>query len=160
MDAVVLRALFGYDAETGLLTRLVSCAGKKAGTVAGTRHAHGYVSITIGRKHYLAHRLAWLYAHGCWPAGDIDHLNGVKDDNGISSLRDVTKTINQQNQRRPQKSRTFGLLGARWHAGAKAWRARIQVDGQERYLGLFQTAEQAHEAYLNAKRALHAGNTL
>lgn len=38
--------------------------------------------------------------------------------------------------------------------------ARIYVDGKETNLGTFDTAKAAHDAYVDAKKALHAGCTL
>ena len=79
-----LRALLCYDLETGLFKNLVNrnrCA--MAGGIAGNTDKNGYVMIKIDRKAYLAHRLAWFYVHGHWPAQQIDRRsqrrrNGVR----------------------------------------------------------------------------------
>jgi hypothetical protein len=46
-------------------------------------------------------------------------------------------------------------LGVVWRERNKKYEARIQVQGTYKYLGLFDTAEEAHAAYLTAKRAAH-----
>jgi hypothetical protein len=66
----------------------------KAGDVAGTLHPTGYIHIRVDGKNYQEHRLAWLYVHGKFPDNCIDHINGIKDDNRISNLRDVTTQEN------------------------------------------------------------------
>jgi hypothetical protein len=59
----------------------------------------------------LAHRVAWALVTGAWPAEDIDHKNGRKDDNRFDNLRLASKRLNQENLRRAQKNNPWGLLG-------------------------------------------------
>lgn len=76
-----LRSLLHYDPETGLFTRNVSRQGFHADTEAGTFHKQsGYILVGVDRKHYRAHRLAWLYMMGEWPS-EVDHINGDRADN-------------------------------------------------------------------------------
>ncbi len=35
------------------------------------------------------------------------------------------------------------------------WQAQIRSGGTNHYLGIFKSAEEAHQAYLNAKERLH-----
>ena len=49
------------------------------------------ISITINKKHYKAHRLAWLYTYGHFPEGEVQHINKIRTDNRISNLRLKTK---------------------------------------------------------------------
>lgn len=46
----------------------------------------------------MAHRLAWLYVHGEWPQREIDHKDNVRHHNWIGNLRDVSHSVNMQNQ--------------------------------------------------------------
>ena len=92
-----LKELFSYDESSGIFTRILGHKnGIKAGSVAGCtqKHRKPYLVIRIDRKLYLCHRLAWLYVHGVFPVGVIDHINGDGFDNRIANLRDVT---NEQN---------------------------------------------------------------
>lgn len=64
-----LKEIIHYNPDTGVFTWLKSRGGAvKAGDVAGVLHHSGYIIIKTGGKIYLAHRLAWLYKSGCWPA--------------------------------------------------------------------------------------------
>lgn len=152
-----LREVVSYDEKSGVFTRN---AGRYAGLPAGAKTSHGYVTVQIeGRPHY-AHRLAWLYVFGKWPANVIDHINGDTSDNSIDNLRDVSHAVNLQNMRNAHANTTSGLLGACWDVQRGKWRAYIRLSGKSRYLGIFATAEEAHAAYVNHKRRLHAGCTI
>jgi hypothetical protein len=109
----------------------------------------------IDRKYYLAHRLAWLYMYGELPKLCIDHINGVKNDNRISNLREVTSILNQQNYTKPNITNKANLLGAFYCETRKRWFSRICVNNKRKYLGTFPTALDAHNAYVKAKRELH-----
>lgn len=146
-----LREALSYEPTTGVFTWRVGC---RAGTEAGTR-SNGYVAITIDQCIYRAHRLAWFYAHGVWPTHQIDHINGRRSDNRLANLREVTNSLNQQNQSGPQAGNSTGYLGV-FQRGNR-FEASITADGRYTYLGLFPTAEAAHAAYAEAKRKQHAG---
>jgi hypothetical protein len=163
-----LRELLDYDPETGVFTRkasrtrygTTSANRATAGKQAGGWHIEGYVAISVDNRRYLAHRLAWLHVHGAWPEADIDHLNGVRTDNRIANLRSVTRGVNLQNLRAAQRNSKSGFLGVSWDERKQAWMARIGVNRRTVHLGRFKTAEEAHEAYKNAKRKLHDGCTI
>ena len=158
-----LRGLLKYDPETGVLTWLVSGRRMKprAGEVAGCADPRGYIQIRINRRLYWAHRLALAIVNGEWPDGEVDHLDGDKGNNRLSNLRVGTKATNMQNLRRAMTSnKSSGLLGAHWNKERQKWKAAITVDGRTVYLGLFDTAQAAHTAYVQAKRQHHEGCTL
>jgi hypothetical protein len=95
---------------------------------------------------------------GAWPAGQVDHLNGARTDNRWTNLREATAAVNSQNQRVAYPRNKSGFLGVR--AFRAGWTAQITVARKQVYLGNFSTPEAAHEAYVKAKRELHAGCTL
>lgn len=148
-----LRALLAYDPATGIFTRRIRVCNQPAGKVAGCADLDGYVMITIDRQSYKAHRLAWLYVHGEWPLGDVDHINGDTGDNRLANLRPATRAENMQNLRKPNRGSKSGYLGVSKNAGR--WFAQITVAGKRRHLGYHDTPEAAHIAYLAAKRELH-----
>ncbi len=151
-----LLEVLGYDEITGQFINLTKRGAYEAGSAAGSPHALGYIAICIDTKKYLAHRLAWMFVHGTWPCGVIDHINGVRNDNRIVNLRDITHRMNIENRKGPSRGRAFlGVSKKR-----NRWRARIMVDGVEIRLGTYATPEIAQEKYLEAKRELHKGNTL
>lgn len=157
-----LRHRFNYDPETGVFTRRSPSDRRfHDGQVVGHASDNGYIHFSIDNKKYGAHRLAWFYVHGEWPTGDIDHINGDRADNRIANLRDVSRSVNLQNQRAPKShNKSTGILGAHLHTQTGRFTSRIRVNGQNKHLGCFATAEQAHVAYVAAKRELHEGNTL
>ncbi len=151
LTASTLRAKLDYDEATGVFRWRSS--GKAAGYLAGK---YGRRQIEIDGVARYAHRLAWLYVHGEWPAGQIDHLNGDKHDNRISNLRVLPGTAeNKQNQNRSYRNNSSGMLGVSRDRDRPRWRARIMVDGKSRSLGHFGTPEEAAEAYRRAKSELH-----
>lgn len=152
-----LLSLLTYDPETGLFSWNVTRGRSNAGSTAGSPHARGYLSIRVDLGRYLAHRLAWFYVHGEWPENQIDHINGIRTDNRIANLRDVTASVNQQNQRRGQSGGKTGLLGVSLFKRTGRYKSEIRHFCETKYLGYFDTAQEAHEAYLKAKRELHEG---
>jgi hypothetical protein len=123
-------------------------------SIAGTLNADGYITIKIFGKRYLAHRLAWLYMTGEWPRVVMDHINRRQTDNSWINLREATLSQNQCN-RGLGKSNTSGYKGVRWNANNKKWYARICLNRKYHDLGAFDTAENAHAAYVAAAIVLH-----
>lgn len=160
MDIEDLKTVLDYEPATGVFRWLVPRGRVSAGASAGTLRGDGYRAIRINRVTHLAHRLAWLMTTGLWPKGEIDHINGVRADNRWLNLRDVSRDVNQQNQKRAQVTNGAGLLGVSRADAVRGFRARIFFEGEEHHLGTYPTAQEAHAAYLEAKRKLHAGCTI
>lgn len=115
------------------------------GEPALTNNAHGYYQGTINNVRYLAHRVVFYLHKGQWPRGVLDHIDGNGLNNSIDNLRDVTYTENNQNR---------VARGYRLHRDGK-YEARISANKISYNLGLFEDAESARLAYLEAKRVLH-----
>jgi hypothetical protein len=122
--------------------------GKRAFT-ATTRN--GYKTGRADNKQLFAHRVIWAIVHGEWPPEDIDHINGDKSDNRILNLRIASRSDNCKNRAGWGASRYLGVS----RAPNGKWRARINLHGKERGLGVFNAEEEAFAAYLNAAKALH-----
>lgn len=67
------------------------------GTRVGNLTRAGYIQVYIAGRKYMAHRLVWKIVTGNDPEGIIDHINGIRDDNRIENLRDVSFTGNAAN---------------------------------------------------------------
>lgn len=148
LTAERLRAMLHYDPETGLFTRIGTRKRRpnRAGGV-GYVTPFGYLHIRINCcGMFSAHRLAWLYVYGEWPDGVIDHINGDATDNRIVNLRVATQAQNSANQGK-QCRNTSGYKGVYWDKRRSKWMAQIGVQGRYKYLGRYDTAEEAHEAY-------------
>lgn len=147
-----LRALLDYDPVSGNFRwRVKSNSRIKIGTVAGQTDNRGYKRIRIDGLLHLAHRLAWLYVHGVWPSGFVDHHDLNPSNNAIANLRLATFSTNAANQRLSSRN-SSGFKGVYFHRRAAKFCAVIMVNRNTRYLGLFDTAEAAHAAYCEAAR--------
>lgn len=156
-DPSVVREVFSYDHESGEVSRLVGGRLRRYDACgSGTR----YRRILVLGKMVPEHHIAWVLIKGVWPSQLIDHINGDTHDNRACNLREVSASENCQNQRKPSRNnKSSGLLGVARRQNGK-WDARITVSGRVLHVGCFKTAEEAHQAYLVAKRKLHAGCTI
>jgi hypothetical protein len=146
-----LKQLLTYDPDTGVFTRRVNSKNhNNIGQVAGSINSKGYRIIKINGEPYKSHRLALLYMNGNMPIDSVDHINGNRDDNRFVNLRECTNAENCQN-RGISRNNTSGYAGVSWHNASGKWHSSLA----NKYLGLFNTREEAHEAYLNAKAKLH-----
>ena len=155
-----LKHLFDYQPDTGnFYWKVANGRRVRVGDIAGHLNYKGYIVIGVDSKVYMAHRLAWIYVYENQPLNYIDHLNGVKTDNRISNLRDVSIQTNNENRRFALKSnKASGVLGVYWNNGK--WRAMIGKNRKAISLGNYDTIEEARQAYIAAKRELHIGCTL
>jgi hypothetical protein len=152
------RKRLAYNPETGSLTWKACRDSTKIGKEAKSLDVCGYVQVNIAGTVVKGHRLAWYIHNGQWPDGHIDHINGVRNDNRIENLRVVTNAINCQNKRKALPSSKTGFLGV--VKVYKRYHANIHFNRKKRYIGSFGTPEEAHAAYVIAKRLLHEGCTL
>ena len=144
---------YRYDHETGLLynkykrnnridtTKFVGCINKK----------NNYLFVGVNGKVYSVHRIAWRLYYGIWPKHTIDHINGIRHDNRITNLRDVSHRVNLQNQ---VKHRTGHLLGTTLHKYNNKYRAKFLYKNKLFNLGYFETEIEAHQQYLKACKAI------
>jgi|ERR1019366_8996952 hypothetical protein len=147
ITAARVRELISYDPETGIFIWIGSKQKPRNGTVAGGPHVCGYVWMRLDNIHYMAHRLAWIYMTSRWPIADIDHINTERSDNRWCNLREATRSQNRANSRKPITN-TSGFKGAT-KAGNR-WVAQIWQSGKMNYLGRYDTAKLANDAYLRA----------
>ena len=151
-----LLGLLDYNPQTGVFKWKVRTSLRiHVGDVAGCPDNRGYVTICIKYKQYWAHRLAWFYVHGRWPAEEIDHRFGVRADTRIKNLREASSQENKHNIRKPPAHNTSGFLGVSLNSSGRKWRAGIRLNRKNKHLGVFDTKEQASAAYLAAKARLH-----
>lgn len=138
-----LKELLHYDPETGVFTRRVSrSGGGLAGSVAGTVGRDGYSRIQYAGRQYLAHRLAFLYMTGEFPAESVDHINRDRSDNRWGNLRPASTVENLRNKS-PYSNNSSGFRGVSLDKRLKKWKSYGAANGKLVYLGMFLTAEEA-----------------
>lgn len=149
---------FDYDMDSGLIYWRVKVAPKVlVGAEAGWLlkvEKWTYVCVSYAKGRYMAHDIAWMYMTGSWPAYRVDHRNGDGVDNSWYNLREATAAENSQNLALSARN-TSGYRGVNWMPAKKKWRAEIGFNRKNYHLGLFETVEQARDAYLVAKAEMH-----
>lgn len=168
------RRLLDYDPDTGVLTWKArtpdmfhsrgkwstealckSWNSRYSGKQAGTTYESNYRNISINYRFYKAHRLAYLIMTGSWPDQYIDHCDNSVCTNQWGNLRAATPSQNAWNSRK-RVDNSSGFKGVYFNKLARKWHAQITVRGVRVYLGLFNTPEEAHDAYV-ASAKLHFG---
>lgn len=140
----LLKKLFNYDPKTGILTRKISVSrNTKVGDKLGCPdRINGYLRGRVDRKLLAVHRLVWILVYGSEPSFEIDHINGIKFDNRISNLREVTPSCNSRN--RPMRSdNTTKLTGVFWDKDANKWRVEISINRKHKTLGRYESIFEA-----------------
>ncbi|BAK66879.1 conserved hypothetical protein [Sphingobium sp. SYK-6] len=145
------RQLLRYEPETGKLfwrkrgmewfsdrrsysTWNAKYAGREAFLV---RTEDGYLKGLLLRSSFRASRVVWAIVHGVWPKGEIDHINGVKDDNRVANLRDVPRSVNARNRGMRRNNRS-GITGVKLDLNSLRWHATIRGNGKNLFLGSFE----------------------
>ena len=169
-----LTTVLNYDKNTGIFTwkrrdRSVfksdramnawnrKCLNKRAGNI----NTINYRTIRLLGSNHYEHRLVWLYVYGYLPKIEIDHIDCNRSNNSLSNLRTATSGENSQNLRTaPAHNKYTGLLGVSYNKLAGRFIAQIKLKGKNNHLGYFSNPQDAHEAYLTAKRQTHPFGTL
>lgn len=148
-----LKRLLHYNPDTGQFTWLVNRGGSaRKGSIAGNKiKTTGYMKIGVNCTRYLLHRLAWFYMTEEWPKYEIDHINGVKDDNRFHNLREADRSQNQFNSGMASNN-SSGYKGVTYCKKSRKYKSQIMIMYKRINIGYFDTPEEAHEAY--KKKAL------
>lgn len=164
LDQVILKRILRYSKRSGKFIWRVRSdvpkgwntryAGKEAGSSWAPTGLITYRVIRIFDYPFLAHRLAWLYVTGSWPAAQIDHRDMDGENNRWTNLRQATHAQNGAN-RGPSKRNKTGFKGVSICGKTGRFRATIGIGGQWTELGRFDTVEEASAAYAKeaARRA-------
>jgi hypothetical protein len=146
----LLKSYLSYDEDTGNLYWIkVNNNKRKSGEIAGNKTKSGYIQIGLYNKRYLAHRVAFLFSYGRWPAL-TDHINRNRADNRIENLREISDHASNINKR-PHRSPVSGFRGAYYRKGCpfRPYKAQARMsDGRIKFLGYYATPEEAQAAYL------------
>ena len=174
MNQKTLKECLHYCHETGLFTwrhrpishfkdarAMKSWNTRHAGELTAGLRPDGYIGVRLFNRPYLIHRLAFLYMTGTMPSEFVDHINGDRNDNRWSNIREATRLQNQQNMKMPT-SNISGVVGVRWYKAYGRWEADIKASGVKYKLGYFddffeaicvrKSAERAHGFHINHGR--------
>ena len=116
----------------------------------------GYHTIQLKHnkitKTYMVHRVIYKFYNHEWVMtyshdNQIDHFDNDKSNNNIENLRVVNHSENNQNR--------ITTKGYCWNKTANKYHAQITINNKQHYLGLYDTPEEARDAYLIAKNKYH-----
>lgn len=142
-----------YEPDTGLFRWITPKRGLNVGDIAGSlKKDTGYVIINHNRTLYRAHRLAFLFM-GVRLDGYVDHINRIRHDNRWVNLRQ--STLSQNNYNSCTRHCASGIKGVYWDKRKLKWYSRIQFNSVSKFLGYYNTPEEAHEAYCKAADKYH-----
>ncbi len=152
-----LDELFHVNPDLGLLIWKKNLGGRfRVNTIAGDlNHRFGYVPIRIDRVKYKRHRLIWFYVYREWPP-ELDHINGIRNDDRIDNLRKATRAQNLWNQAIPSNN-TSGHKGISWRKDRNKWTVTLMVNGVHHCIGLYSDIQDAITARKLAEQRFHKG---
>jgi hypothetical protein len=150
------REYLRYEPDTGSLywTKKASdktVVGKKAGW---QRSKNGYRQVGFMGQIIYEHRLIWLFVNGSFPDGQIDHKNGVKDDNRYENLRHATSSQNLVNIG-AKRDNTSGAKNVHWCNRSSKWIAKAKIYGKTHYAGSFDCFQAAVIAAAAVRDKVH-----
>ena len=165
------RSILSYDSKTGLLTwkertiemfeddeywsadtKCLQWNANYASKIAGSTTGK-YSRVRIKNKRIGCHRVIWAIVFGYWPSNEIDHKDGNKKNNKLRNLREATDKQNAQNIGMRKGKNSIGIY---WNKVKNKWTAEIGIDYKSIRIGHFENKQDAQNAYLDAKKKLHA----
>ncbi len=162
VSADTLRELIALDPDTGLLSwrprdrrwfgdapsgdRVTAAWNARwAGTPAlNADNGRGYLRGRVVGENVLAHRAVWAIHYGEHPPGEIDHINGRKDDNRVANLRCCSR---QQNLHNTLAQLSEGRQFKGVYRDRGRWAAKLRHGGKSHHIGCFGSEIEAAKAY-------------
>lgn len=138
-----LKSLFFYE-DGRLLWKNPTAKRHKCGDRAGSLNNFGYRTVCIHGVYYKEHRVVWAYFNGV-VKGQIDHINGDREDNRIENLRESSPVHNSKNRKKPKNNKS-GVIGVYWNKRLNKWHAQGVSHGRKIHLGFFKLLDDAKNA--------------
>lgn len=159
---------FTYDAQTGSLiwrrrslesfqtptTAVMDCWNTRFERKVAGCLSKGYILVRVGGHLRRAHRIIWEMHYGPIPKGmEVDHKNTIRYDNRIQNLRLATPEQNRSNTgKRSHNKQLYKGVSHDKDRKNGAYSASITLSGKAKYLGRYNTPEEAHQAYCKAAK--------
>lgn len=157
-----LKELVVYDPETGLLfwkpreLKWFTNEGKRSQEdiqkqwnnryaweqAFAIKQENGYLIGGLFKQNFYTHRVIWFYMTGEWPKHDIDHINGIRNDNRWSNLREATRSENLKNQKKRFDNKT-GQTGVHFRKNKNDYIAFIHANGKRIHLCVTSSFDEA-----------------
>jgi hypothetical protein len=147
----LLHELFEY--KDGELYWKKYKVNRKMNVPVGTKSSTGRLSVRVYGKHYLIHRMIFLFHRGYLPEF-IDHKDNNYLNNRIENLRECTREQNNRNST-IRADNTTGVKCVYPHRNK--FIAHLRFNGKQNYLGIFDTIEEA-EYVVKRYREEHHGD--
>jgi hypothetical protein len=126
----------------------------------GCINGRGYLQFDFKSKSYTVHKVIWEMHYGSvTPGMQIDHKNNIRNDNRIENLQELTPGDNSTKKLIAKNNKT-GYRGVSFRVDIKKFRARINVNGKSKFLGYFDTAEEAHQTRKIAELHYYGSNLM
>lgn len=133
---------YTYDKETG---KIYGVRGKEITAISTDGYHYIKLRHKMIRYTIKAHQFAWYYEKNEIPKC-LDHINRIKTDNRLENLRSVTHQENTFNRE---------FKGYHWRNDRNYWVVTITVNNKSIYIGSYNNTNDAHMAYLEAKKKYH-----
>ncbi len=162
MNVQLVRELFDYDPDTGVLVWRVKRGCRAAGMVAGCLSPNGRWVVSVQRKLQYRYRVGWIHHYGLVPEVEIDHVNGDPGDDRIINLRLATRKQNCENLG-IRSDNTSGARNVVWDKSKGVWKAQVGHNGKTIHGGYFidpvaaeRRAEEIRQSLFTHHRGHHA----
>ena len=146
----------GYaDYEVSWLGRVRHAATKviveQRTSTYGYSMAHLYKNGK-GKPHYVHRLVASTWVANSSEKPCVDHIDGNRANNNYENLRFATYAENSQNRKKlTNTTNTTSIYkGVCFKPASKKWNARININKKEKFLGSYESEEEAAKAYNEA----------
>lgn len=109
---------------------------------------HSFYLKGVQKKYKLSQlvAMAFLNHKPCGMKSIVDHINNNPLDDRLENLQIINCRLNVSKDR---KNKTSKYTGVYFCKHKKQWRSDIRINNKSKYLGTFETEEEAHQAYIN-----------
>lgn len=113
----------------------------------------GYGIFRLNSRNRVAHRVAYMWAHGPIPArAEVDHMCFNRSCVNAAHLRLLDHQKNGQNRSRANSNSKTGVRGVYWNEPRKGYMAAASVRDRIYRMGPFPTVEEAEAAIVAWRR--------